>query len=386
MDAKLPYGFLAKNIRTRHAEYKMFYDAAAVLAKEGFCLTGIPALGRLGDNFGFYGMDDRYKLTDSEGDILALTEDVVEGLLSLAEKENERLFGMSEVYRFSGAVRNRTSFGAVITGISGIEAEAEAIACALGVLKAIGIECGKIVLGNTSVLLGLAESIFQGKVGKDKIRSLLKNELFTDADYAVEKLIRETALVKGGLPVLKQAAEKITNPTSTAAMLNLLELSGLLEEYGLGNLIEYDLANMGRNYDNGTVFLLCDKDGKVLIEGGRHDFMRSGEVCRAVSFRFDPEYLLTIYPGRYFEEKTADAVIGVADATQALKAAFNLKKSLTENGLTVKVIYKTGKDETAAFAVASGVESAIYVDAEGHITVNGQNDNKDETNAEIPKE
>ena len=48
------------------------------------------------------------------------------------------------------------------------------------------------------------------------------------------------------------------------------------------------------------------------------------------------------------------------------------------------MIYKTGKDETAAFAVASGIESAIYVDAEGNIAVNGQNENKDET--ETPKE
>lgn len=354
-----------KSGREADARLRLGRAFTAILSKLGFKERVVSSLYPISESFaGKSG--DRLKLVDGDGEVLCVTEDAVTGLLNARESDLERLCAFTEIYRFKGQPRSEAQCAALITGFAGAESEAEMITSALSVLNGLGAEGFKIVLGHTAVLQGIAELYVSSHADAGTIRSLLSGEPATDAECALDKLLKETAAIKGGITALKEAAEKITNKTSLSGLAALFELSEVLASYGLEEMTGFDLSLIGRGYDNGAVFEIRDNAGHTLVRGGRHDFLRSDGVCRAVSFTMKPDELLEHYPLKE-EGAATDAVIGVAEGIKALSAAYRLKSSLTGNNLTATVLYRTGREETLSYAKAFGIESAVYVDAEGGI-------------------
>lgn len=362
----IPKGFKKYDENISLARIKLCDKITKALEKHGYKEITLSAVYPTSESFP-YDNDFRFKLIDSEGDVLCLTEDAVTGLLNAAEGGLERLCAFTEVYRFKGTVKNDYRYAAILTGFAGVEAEAELISVGLSTLRELGIPCSKIVLGNTTVLQGLAEFFVNGKVDKTQINKILEGELITDADYALKKLFQDTVPGKGDISAIRVAAEKITNGTSVNGLRNLIELSQILGEYGLDDLVEFDLNIMGQDYDNGTVFVLFDEAGNPIISGGRHDLIRTDSILRAVSMRISPDAILAAYPSFLAAIPIANAVIGVADGIIALKSAYRLKNSLAENNLSAVALYRTDRDSTVAYAKAFGIESAVFVDGEGNI-------------------
>lgn len=370
MNKRMPTGFKNQNLQSVRERIKLCSVMARIMEKHGFKHTEVTALYPISESFPREGQDGRFKLVDATGEVLCVLEDAVTGLLNAAETDLERLCTYAEVYNFAGKERNVSEFAALLTGFAGFEAECEMISVGLAVMKELGVKCSKIVLGNTNVLKGIAEVYLNTKVDRETIDRILFGEDFkaakTDVDYALERLLKETAQVKGDLEAIHGVAEKVGNPKSVNGLLTLLELSKLLEDLGYGDMIEFDLSLTGASYDNGTVFRLCDAENNVLMEGGRHDFIREGGVCRAVSLRANPDKILALHPlkSRIINN---DAVIGMSDGINALKSAYRLKNSLTDNNLSVAVLYRTSKEATVAYAKAYGIASVIFIEEDGKI-------------------
>lgn len=369
MNKKIPSGFKTKTLKETRESLKLCNVMAKIMEKYGFKLTAISALYPMSESFPRVGADDRFKLVDSTGEVLCVASDQVTGMLNATERDLERLCSFGEVYRFNGESKNELQFASLLSGFSGFEAECEMITSGISLMRELGVECGKIILTNTTILQGIAEVYLNGKADFDVIRRVINGEDYefkTDTDIALKKLILETAATKGNAEVLEGVAEKVKNPTSVSGIFALTELSKMLDELGLNGLVEFDLSIIGQIYDNGTVFKLCDAAGNVFIEGGRHDFFREGGVVRAVSFRINPDEILKIHP-LLAAVPQSDAVIAVADGIKALKSAYRLKNSLTDNNLSVVLLYRTGKEEAVEYANVFGIESVIYIDERGAI-------------------
>ncbi len=369
MNKRIPSGFKTKTLKQTRESLKLCNVMAKIMEKYGFRLTAISALYPMSESFPRVGADDRFKLVDSTGDVLCVASDQVTGMLNATERDLERLCSFGEVYKFGGESKNEMQFASLLAGFSGLEAECEMITSGISLMRELGVECGKIILTNTTILQGIAEVYLNGKADFDVIRRVLNGEDYefkTDTDIALKKLLVETASTKGNIKVLEGVAEKLKNPTSVSGIYALLELSKMLDELGLNSLVEFDLSIIGQIYDSGTVFKLCDAAGNVFIEGGRHDFFREGGVVRAVSIRINPDKILEVHP-LLAAVPQCDAVIAIADGIKALKCAYRLKNSLTDNNLSVTLLYRTGKREAVEYANAFDIESVIYIDERGNI-------------------
>lgn len=363
----LPRGFVKRDAKAISDRKKLIDKISSVLIlsgfREGYTATAYDAKSSFPrDDF-----DDRIKLVDSDGRVLCLAEDAVTALLQSAESEYGRIYGCCEGYKFFGENRNELTFAALLSGVSGVEAEAELITVGIKIMESLGIPVGGIRLGNTKVLQGVAESCLKKNVSKTDIKRYLAGNIYSEEDYSAIKLLQEIAAVKGGVSVIGTVAEKITNKQSVDGLISLFELSKILGEYGYSDNVTFDLAYTGNFYDNGVTFLLCDASGNKIIDGGRHDYFADGSVKRVVSLRLYPDYILSIRPELREEKNDFDVAIGVADGINALKAAYRLKNGLIDESLKVMVVYKAEKESFVKFAAEMKIENAIFIDTDGNV-------------------
>ncbi len=340
---------------------------ASVLDKVGYSEGGISLLYPMKESFPKSDFDDRMKLVDSDGSILCVLDDTVVGLLHSTENTLCRVYGVSEQYKLFGEVRNEACFAAILVGISGADGEAEVITTGMRILEKLGIPFGRLVLGNTSVISGVADNLLNRKVSKSEIKGIIEGKFNSEEECSAAKFIMEVAQAKGGLSVIGSLAEKISNKTSIDGLVLLFELSKVLEEYGVEK-IEFDLSRVGNDYDNGIIFSIYDDKGNLIIDGGRHDHMCSDGIKRAVSLRLYPDYILSLYPDLVEYKGKYDVVVGAADSIKATRCAYRLKNGFADSELRTLVLYKVQKEELTALAGALGIESAVFVDAEGNIT------------------
>ena len=359
MNVKTPTSFKRITATEMSARLKLTEAFERLVCKHGFNRTEIPRLYPVSESFPG---GDRIKLIDFDGEVLCVVDNPIIGLLNARQSELERLCGHADVYSFKGQNRNKFLSSAIITGFSGAEVEAELITVALSVLRDLGVE-GNIYLGHTSVLQGIAELYLATRVDGATLRSLLRATPHTDAELALERMLRETASVKGGLTELKGAAEKITNKVSVAGLKSLFDVYEILSEIGLGEKVFFDLSIVGEDF-GGLAFEIRDDNGNTLIKGGRYDFGSGHGVCRCVGMTMDPDSLLELYP-IIKNEDGGDVVIGVAKGIKAFQSAYKLKTSLTDKGFSVTMLYHTDKENVDAYATAFRIHSAVYVDAEG---------------------
>ncbi|MGN1042461.1 MAG: ATP phosphoribosyltransferase regulatory subunit [Christensenellales bacterium] len=362
----LPNGFVNRGYKHIKRRNEFVKKAAAVLESIGY-REGYPALlYPMRDSFPREGADDRIKLIDCDGTVLCVSDDTVTALLQTCS-ETARVYGCAEEFKLFGAIRNESCFSAILSGVAGIEGDAEIISAGVRIMEKIGLPKGKITLGNPAVIRGVAESCLNRQVSRKDLKRLIMGEAASEDEASATKFIGEIASAKGGVSIIGAVAEKITNKTSVDGLVGLFELSKLLEEYGVSD-VEFDLSYIGDAGDSGILFSISDDVGNRIIDGGRRDFMNGKAVVRTVSLRIYPDYVISVRPELFPNGAEFDVVIGVADGIKPLKSAYRLKNGFADEGLRVTVLYKVNKEDTDSFASALGIESAVYVDENGNIT------------------
>ncbi|MBR1747669.1 MAG: ATP phosphoribosyltransferase regulatory subunit [Clostridia bacterium] len=357
----VPNGFVRRALQDLASEQVLAGYFAKAAEKSGYARTLVSALYPIGESF--FGTENRYKLIDREGDLLCVTEDAVTGLLNACEDGLNRLYTHTEVYRYRGEDRNVRQCAALLAGVAGPEAEAEVILLGLEVLRSLGVN-GKVKISSTYVLQGLAEVYFGYRPDAETVIAWINAKPRTDAESAMFTVIDAVKRMCGGAEVIKDATELLTNRVSGVGLKNVLDLYDVLCGLGKQDQVEIDLSVMGRPYDCGSVFEIVDEENNVLLRGGRHDFLRGAETIRATSIVMVPAEVMTYY--RVKETTKASVVLGVETGIIALSAAYKLKEDLIEAGVpSVSMLYGVGAEDTARYAEAFGIESAVFVDGEG---------------------
>lgn len=361
---RMPVGFVRDNNGFAYKKLESAFLSTASFY--GYTNVDVTALYPISESF-FCASEDRFKLIDREGEILCVTDDAVTGLLNAADAAPERLSTSCEVYKYVGDKRNERQFAALLTGFGGVEGEFEMITLGKEILANYGITDAKVYISNVMVLQGLAETYVGHRPDAAELRAVIDRTPKTDSECALDTIIKETMAAKGDISVLKDVAERTTTSTGSQGLKALLDLSDLAEACEMKDVI-FDLSIMGRDYDGGNVFEIRDDEGAVLARGGRHDFIDGKSVVRSVSLVIYPEKILETY--RLKESDQVNAIIGIADSMKAVASAYKLKEDLIKNDIKVSLLYKTGKNETFAYADAFGVDTAVFVDADGGLTNN----------------
>lgn len=198
-----------------------------------------------------------------------------------------RLYSIANCFRYEGTQKGRLrefwQLNADIIGAEGVQADAEIIAVAHGVLRSLGAEERdfEIRVSDRRILDAVYHSVGIAKEYAAEVTRMLDRRAKVD-DF--EKQLAE--LIKHE----EKAAELIAELERTTSTAYLEELRITLEHMGITNLVVDTSITRGFDYYTGMVFEVFDThegNRRSLAGGGRYDNLLSmfgGEPLPAVGF------------------------------------------------------------------------------------------------------
>jgi ATP phosphoribosyltransferase regulatory subunit len=326
-----------------------------------------------------------YKLSDPEGNILALRADlttpvarVVATRLREAPKPL-RLYYIGNVFRLRESERGGrdefTQAGVELIGSDLPCSDAEVIAIAIESLERLGIEEFQINLGQIDFFKGIVEhtslseaevEMIKERIDKKDIVGLEKILKKCDLPEVKRSFIRKILSLCGGEETIERALTLVDNDSSQKAVENLGEVYRILGEYGLKDRVVIDLGEVrGFGYYTGVMFEGFSRwSGSAILNGGRYDDLiaKFGYPCPAVGFAIDIERIKTIVQKEGLVQlPKIDRLIRFTEEMrgQAYKAA----KALREKGETVELeVMKRGEVEAISYAQAKRIGEIIAFD------------------------
>jgi histidyl-tRNA synthetase len=202
-------------------------------------------------------------------------------------------FSIPQLFRYErnqrGRLREHFQLNVDIIGASEVEADAELLAVALSVQLELGLQPDdvvarvndrRIVAGALGILSVPDERIAAVYAALDKFRKIASPEKFAellnDAGVPPDSVPELMRLCDGSVSVFEWFAPRLEGVDATArrAVADLENYLGLMNEKGLGELVEVDFSIVrGLAYYTGIVFELYDRKGKerAICGGGRYD-------------------------------------------------------------------------------------------------------------------
>jgi ATP phosphoribosyltransferase regulatory subunit len=289
-----------------------------------------------------------FKLLDKEGKTLVLRPDMtapIARVVSSLLKEEPlplRLMYMANVFRAQKKEAGRNAefpqIGMEYIGSASVDADAEAIALAVSVLKAAGVEVFKIAVGHIGFLEGLLEEIVEQKADRETLKEFLYDRDYVGFRNYVKGLnlpgenaerLYELLKLRGGKELLERAEAITVNGQARKAVMNLRQLWEALEAYQVSEYVLLDLNLLSNlNYYTGILFEgYAANQGFSICTGGRYDGLMAqfGRPCPATGFAVQMDSLLEAVP--YEPERPAKYLIlyTAAQRTEALEKARTLR-------------------------------------------------------------
>lgn len=259
-----------------------------------------------------------FRFFDRQGRILALRPDFTTPIARLAatkladEPRPLRLWYFGSVFRVQeerhGYRSEFTQAGVELIGAAGPAADAEVVALAVTALNRAGVEGARVSLGHTGFLRALLAGLELTPGEEEAVvteltrRNLvgLRDVLGTlNLDERQLKALAELPHLFGGpekLAAASHLAEK--NRQAEAALDDLATIGKLLEAYGLGERVSFDLGLVRElDYYTGMVFeVYVPGFGYPLGGGGRYDGLtaRFGLPGPATGFALGVERVLSV--------------------------------------------------------------------------------------------
>ncbi len=210
----------------------------------------------------------------------------------IAAKQREiplpaRWYSIPNVFRYErpqhGRLREHWQLNADIVGIPGVEADAEVIAVAHGILRSLGADERnfEIRVSDRRILDAIYDTVGVPSASRAETTRLL------DRRAKIEDFEKQLERSVGSSNMASRIIEQLDLTTSTAY---LEELRTTLEHMGVRNMVVDTKITRGFDYYTGMVFEVYDTDEKnrrSLFGGGRYDSLLSlfgGDPIPAVGF------------------------------------------------------------------------------------------------------
>jgi ATP phosphoribosyltransferase regulatory subunit len=238
--------------------------------------------------------DASFRFFDRSGRLLALRPDMTTPIARVAVmrmKESPlplRLFYLANVFRQEESQAGRQcefyQAGVELLGAGGIAADAEVVALAVESLLAGGLTEFQVCLGQVDFIGGImAEAGLDAHTGQQVKMLLLERnmvglaELLDECriDPEIKQLLQQLPMLHGKLEMLQAVRSRVKNPISQAAIDNLADIYGLLQNYGIDRYVTFDLGIIRDfEYYTGMVFEAYTSGlGYPICGGGRYDRM-----------------------------------------------------------------------------------------------------------------
>ena len=343
-------------------------------------------------------VNETYSFEDKGGRRVTMTPELTPSLVRMyVAREQEmskpvRWFALPKLWRYeqpqSGRLREFYQPNFDIFGAEGVEADAETIAAADGVLSRLGLmDEYELRVSHRGIVRGVVSTLDvdddqattvhrtvdkSERLAENEIRESLEEAGLEDGD--IETVVSLTRL--GGWDAVDDVLELTGDEETHEAVERLRALNSALEAYGVDTVFDPSVVR-GMDYYTGVVFECFDTEGdlRAIFGGGRYDTLVEefgGPSTPAVGFGIGDATLelLMKQAGVWPDEETRVdyyvAVIGDVRGT-----ATRVAQSLRDDGHEVRMNVRDGR------SFGSQLEHADSVGAERTIIV-GERDLQDD--------
>ena len=238
--------------------------------------------------------DSAFRFFDRSGKMLALRPDMTTPIARVAVMRMKdcplplRLFYLANVFRQEEAQAGRQcefyQAGVELLGAGGVAADAEVVAVAVESLLTAGLIDFQVCLGQVDFISGImSEAGIDAATGQKVKQTLIERNMVGLAELleecrmepGIKKMLQELPMLHGKMEMLQEVRGRVKNKISQAALDNLAEIYGLLENYGIDRYVMFDLGII-RDFDyyTGMVFETYTTGlGYPICGGGRYDRM-----------------------------------------------------------------------------------------------------------------
>lgn len=256
---------------------------------------------------GSVGTREMYKLFDRENNTLVLRPDMTPSIARCVAKYfmdetgplrlcyREPTFINSASYQ--GRFNQATQTGVELIGDDTSDADAEMIAIVIDALKAAGLTEFQVELGQVEFYRSLVEESGMDEETRERLRELIEQKNY----FGVEELLSEQPMAPelkqiflklpelfGDIAQIRLARTMTKNPGALRAIERLERVQEILDIYGLGDYVSYDLGMLSKySYYTGIIFKAHTYGtGEYLVTGGRYDklLVQFGKDTPAVGF------------------------------------------------------------------------------------------------------
>ncbi|MEH2929033.1 ATP phosphoribosyltransferase regulatory subunit [Candidatus Ventrimonas sp. KK005] len=352
---------------------------------------------------GSAGTREMYKFFDRENNTLVLRPDITPSIARCVAKYFReetgplRLCYLGSAYlntvSYRGRLHETTQTGVELIGDNTSDGDGEMIALVIDALKAAGLQEFQVELGQVDFFRGLVEEAGMDGETQEQLRELIENKNF----FGVEELLSRQSMSEeqkqvflklpelfGNIEQIRLASTLTSNQRALRAIDRLERVQEILDIYGLGDYVSYDLGMLSKySYYTGIIFKAYTYGtGEYLVTGGRYDklLIQFGKDAPAVGFAIVVDQLMLALSRQKIETDVFMVDTIILYEPSARETAILLAGHFRQGNTPVQLIRKPdGKSVTdyVSYARRHGMASVLYLSGSGdevseYMVVNGE--------------
>lgn len=305
-------------------------------------------------------LTESFKFFDRNNQALVLRSDMTKPLARMVAtrlndgRQVKRISYLANIFRYEETQAGRqcefSQAGVELMGAAEPSADAEVLALAVSSLRVAGLTDFTVSMGHSDFITGLMEEagLNEAQAEELKKRVLQHNMVGLEGllatlpmPSALKALFQRLLFLHGDEALLDELQKTVKNAKSLQALRNLSEIYQLAKEYGVADVIRFDLSLI-RNFDyyTGMVFEIYTSDmGFPICGGGRYDNMMQafGQACPATGFAVGIDRIMLVLARQNKLETKTEWDVFVAWSYGKLAQAIAKSMELRKAGKTVKI-------------------------------------------------
>lgn len=336
---------------------------------------------------GSVGANEMYKFFDRDNNTLVLRPDMTPSIARCVTKyfmDEElplRLCYLEPTFinntSYQGRLKETTQTGAEFIGDDSSDADTEMIAMVIDALKATGLKEFQVELGQVEFFRGLVEEAGMDEETGEQLRVLIENK----NNFAVEELLSRQSIPSelkhaflklpelfGDIEQIRLARTMTANVRALQAIERLERVQEILDGYGLGDYVSYDLGMLSQySYYTGIIFKAYTYGtGDYIVTGGRYDkfLVQFGKDAPAVGFCIVVDQLMVALSRQKIEIPISMTNTMILYDRTARLAAIRLAGHFRNQQIPVQLIRKPSARDLAeyqAYAKRLHVRNILYL-------------------------
>lgn len=306
-----------------------------------------------------------YKFFDKEGNTLVLRPDFTPSIARCAAKyfiDEERPLrfcylgnAFSNTSELQGKLKEATQMGSELIGEASASSDAEVAAVIIESLLAAGLSEFQVSIGQVEYYKGICEEAGLSEEMERELREYISSKNYFGAeDFLIQKgvpekyrgILLKSAELFGGVDILREARESVTNARAIAAIERLEQIYEVLCIYGVEKYVSFDLGMLSKyNYYTGIIIKAYTYGvGDAIVTGGRYDKLLGyfGKAKPAVGFMIVIDSLMEAISRQKLMVKTPEQVTAITYREDQFKEALAEAKRRRSAGELIELIPEKG--------------------------------------------